>query len=114
MFEKIKSNKTMLLTIAGVLLALIAGTVVTISIENGKITAHIEYSSDEVPALVENDKGEVLETTEFDGQQIPTVESIDGGPFEDITTGVSVVDGEYADLGWSETYNVSSPEASVT
>lgn len=102
-----KHNITTLITI--VILAIIAGitgAVVNINIEQGKVNASIEYSADEKPALIEDDRGEIVEE-----KDIPTVEEVDGGKFEDITTGVSITEGEYADLGWAETYNVSSPEA---
>lgn len=65
----------------------------------------LELSDKQIPAQIEDDKGEVTETTD-----IPTVEEVDGGKFEDQDTGVSVVN-EYEDLGWSETYNVSTPDA---
>lgn len=91
--------------------AALTGALVNINIENGKINATVLYSNEEVPAVIYDEQGEVVETTEYDGEQIKTVDEIDGGMFEDKDTGVSVLDGEYSDLGWSETYNVSSPEA---
>lgn len=95
-----------IITLLSLIIASIAGTVVNIQVEDDKFNATIEYTELEVPALIEGDQGELYE--EFD---VPTVEEVDGGKFEDITTGVSVTEGEYYDLGWSETYNVSSPEA---
>lgn len=93
----------------------IAGIAVNVNInlseEAAKVNATIEYSEQEVPAAIEDDRGEIIETTEYDGQEIKTVEEVDGGKFEDKDTGVSAADGEYADLGWSETYDTSSPEA---
>ena len=76
--------------------------------ENSDTTPEPTYtlSEDPVPAIIEDDKGELIEV-----EQIPTMEEVDGGKFEDKDTGVSVVEGEYADLGWSETFDVSSPEA---
>lgn len=61
-------------------------------------------ASTEMPAMIEGDQGEVIEL-----EGIPTYEEVDGGQFLDM----SEVDGEgdYQDLGWSETYNTSSPEA---
>ena len=58
----------------------------------------------EMPAMIEGDQGEVIEL-----EGIPTYEEVDGGQFLDM----SEVDaqGEYIDLGWSESYNVTSPEA---
>ena len=63
-------------------------------------------SEDQVPAYLEGDQGQIIEE-DF----IPTFDEVDGGQFRDIDTGVSVEEGEYSDLGWSETYDVSSPEA---
>lgn len=76
--------------------------------ENSDTTPEPTYtlSEDPVPAIIEDDKGELIEV-----EQIPTMEEVDGGKFEDKDTGVSVVEGEYADLGWSETFDVTSPEA---
>ena len=74
-------------------------------------TSEIQFSEEQVPAALEDDQGEVVETESFEGEEIPTVEEVDGGKFEDETTGLSATEGEYEDLGWAETYNVSSPEA---
>ena len=71
-------------------------------------TSSVQYSGEEVPAVIENDLGE---TEIVEDEEIKTVEEVDGGKFEDTNTGVSVTEGEYDDLGWSETYDVSSPEA---
>lgn len=89
----------------------VAGIALHIDKENGKITATIEYSEEQVPATLTDDMGEVVETTEYNGEEIPTVDEVDGGMFEDATTGVSVVEGEYDDLGWSEWYPTDTPEA---
>ena len=94
-----------------VIISIISGVVININIENGKIEAKIQYAEELVPALIENDRGETIETTEYNGEEIKTVDEVDGGKFEDIDTGTSAVEGDYEDLGWSETYNVSSPEA---
>lgn len=67
---------------------------------------HIEFSDEQLPAVIEGDQGELVED-----YSVPTVEEVDGGLFEDESTGVSVVNGEYEDLGWAEIYDVSSPEA---
>ena len=75
--------------------------------ENGNIVEikySMELSEEQLPGFFENDKGELLE-----GEVIPTVEEVDGGKFEDQDIGVSIVN-EYEDLGWSETYNVSTPD----
>lgn len=113
MSQKISKKNIVEIIILGALAIAggIVGAVANINIENGKINATITYSSEEVPAVLYGEQGEVIETTEYNGEQIPTVDEIDGGKFEDANTGVSVVDGEYSDLGWSEIYNVSSPEA---
>lgn len=60
-----------------------------------------EISPEPVPAVLEDDRGELF--TDYD---IPTMEEVDGGQFEDIDG-----EGEYEDLGWAETYNTKSPEA---
>lgn len=73
--------------------------------------AEIQLSEEQVPAAITDDKGEVVETTEYNGEPIPTVDEIDGGMFEDKDTGVSATDGEYEDLGWSEWYPTDTPEA---
>lgn len=101
-----KLNLKWLISILAVLLiGGLTGAVININVENGKYNATIEYSEEEIPAVFENeDQGEYEE-------EIPTVEEVDGGLFEDEATGLSVVEGEYEDLGWAETYNVSSPDA---
>lgn len=93
------------------LVAALTGAAVNINIENGKVNATIVYSQEEKAADLINDRGEIIQTNTYDGTTIPTVEEVDGGLFQDKDTGVSVVEGMYSDLGWSETYNVSSPEA---
>lgn len=82
------------------------GAIVNINIENDKYNATIEYSEEEQPAVVEDDKGELVED-----DSIPTVEEVDGGKFEDNETGLAEAEGEYDDLGWSEWYDTSSPIA---
>lgn len=91
----------------------ITGATINLNIENGKINANIIYSQEEIPALVEGDRGEIYETTTIDGEEIPTVEEVDGGMFKDKDTGVSVTttNGQYSDLGWSEWYPTDTPEA---
>lgn len=61
---------------------------------------NIEFSEQQIPAQLENDLGEVI----LD-ENIPTVEDVDGGLFKDD------MDPNLGDKGWSETYNVSTPEA---
>jgi len=82
-----------------------------IDIENEAFNAVIEFSEEQLPATIEDDRGEIIEVNEIDGEEVKTVEEVDGGKFEDANTGVSEAEGDYADLGWSETYNVSTPEA---
>lgn len=103
-----KKKKLTALISACILLAVaaITGAAINIRIENGKYSATIEYSAEESPALIEDDKGELTEDPE-----IPTVEEVDGGLFEDWDNGVSLTEGEYSDLGWSEWYPTDTPEA---
>lgn len=61
-------------------------------------------SENNIPAIIEGDQGELIEL-----EDIPTYEEVDGGQFMDINEMEGK--GEYTDLGWSETYNVKSPEA---
>lgn len=82
------------------------GVTININLNSQGYNATIQYAPEPQPAMVEDDRGEIVEE-----ESIPTVEEVDGGKFEDITTGLSVTEGEYADLGWAETYNVSTPEA---
>lgn len=83
------------------------GVTIKINSETGEITINpVTYSEEQIPAFIEDDQGEVIEV-----EGIPTVEEVDGGLFEDKDTGLSTVEGDYEDLGWSETFNVSSPEA---
>lgn len=90
-----------ILIFMGVCLAFGGGMKFFIDAENKR--AIITYSSEGIPAVID-DMGEYEE-------EIPTVEEIDGGRFEDEATGVSIHEGEYADLGWSEIYDVSTPQA---
>lgn len=95
--------------IFGLLCLSLAGIGIGIKInsETGEIIINpVTYSEEQIPAVIEDDKGEVNEV-----EGIPTVEEVDGGLFEDKDTGLSTVEGDYEDLGWSETFNVSSPEA---
>lgn len=103
--------KTIIASIVAGIIAILSGIVININIENGKTNATITYSAEELPAYLTDDQGEVIETTEYDGEEIKTVDEVDGGLFEDADTGYSMAEGDYEDLGWSETYDVSSPEA---
>lgn len=102
---------TLIITVVIAIIACITGAVVNINSDNDSFNATIQYSEEQIPATVVDDQGEIINIEEIQGEEIPTVEEIDGGKFEDINTGVSEADGEYTDLGWSETYNVSTPEA---
>lgn len=97
--------------VIGFIVAMLSGAGVTIIVQLGtgeeaKTIYSLELSTEQIPAEMTNDRGETI----LD-DNIPTVEEVDGGQFKDKDTGVSVVDGMYTDLGWSETYDVSSPEA---
>ena len=61
---------------------------------------NIEFSDVQVPAEITNDQGEIVQD-----ENIPTVEEVDGGLFKDD------FDADEGDKGWSETYDVSSPDA---
>ena len=99
--------KSITIIIGEILVAVgIIGALLYFDGENSKFTATIEYSTDPMPAMVEDDQGEITHE-----EAIPTVEEVDGGMFEDEVTGVSATEGEYEDLGWAETYDVSSPTA---
>ena len=104
------SNKLLFLLVA-LLAGAAVGAGITVNINNNgqmsvEPTFTIELSEEQIPAVIEDDMGELVEN-----DNIPTVEEIDGGKFEDETTGVSVTDGEYTDLGWAETYDTTSAEA---
>ena len=59
----------------------------------------IELSEKQIPAQMVNDLGEVVEDSD-----IPTVEEVDGGLFKDD------LDPGAGDKGWSDSYNISTPE----
>lgn len=103
-----KFNLSLYFILGFLCLALIGiGVTIKINSETGEIIINpVTYSEEQIPAFIEDDKGEVIEI-----EGIPTVEEVDGGLFEDKDTGLSTAEGDYEDLGWSETFNVSSPEA---
>lgn len=70
------------------------------------VETNYKISESPVPGYIQNDQGGITEDA-----SIPTMEEVDGGQFEDKDTGISTTEGTYQDLGWSETYDVSSPEA---
>ena len=100
--SKKKNIKKICWALAGI--ALTAGVcipvTVTLKLNDRQFEATVQYAPEPQPAMVEDDRGEIVEE-----ESIPTVEEVDGGKVEDITTGLSVTEGEYADLGWAETYN---------
>ena len=101
-----KSTVSAIIVTILAMIAAITGATININIEQDKYNATIEYSEETQPAMVEDGLGEIVEE-----EAIPTVEEVDGGKFEDETTGVSVVEGEYDDLGWSEWYPTATPQA---
>ena len=107
--KNIKTIRAFLIAIIAMLLAGLAGIGVNISLQPSEdgYTSDIEFSEEQIPATIEDDQGELIEDTE-----IPTVEEVDGGLFEDANTGLSEVEGEYEDLGaYVETFDTSTPEA---
>lgn len=98
--------KKKLLYILVIILSGLLGAGIDVAIrptENGitvDASYNIEFSDVQVPAEMENDQGEIIVD-----DNIPTVEEVDGGLFKDD------FDAEAGDKGWSETYDVSSPEA---
>lgn len=110
--KKKSSHKNYVYSVLSIILVLLIAGITGISIninlqtnEDG-FTSEINFSEEQIPATIEDDQGELVEDTE-----IPTVEEVDGGRFEDINTGLSVTEGEYEDLGWSEWYPTNTPEA---
>ena len=107
--KNIKSIRAFLVAIIALLLAGLAGIGVNISLQPSEegYTSEIEFSEEQIPATVIDDQGELVED-----EEIPTVEEVDGGRFEDEVTGLSSTDGEYEDLGaYIETFDISTPEA---
>lgn len=112
MNEKIKKLiATVIILIVGSLL----GVGVTLTVKPGEDPevevlqnpTTIEFSGEDVPAIIENDKGELVED-----DTIETVESIDGGRFEDKDMGISdISEDQYADLGAIEEVDTATPEA---
>ena len=76
-----------------------------------KAEASIVYSSEQKPASMYDDKGNAIITTTYNGMEIPTVDEIDGGMFEDEDTGVSDSNYSYEDMGSVETFPTSTPES---
>lgn len=107
LFNINKFNFCLYLVLGVVAIALLVGGI-SIKLREGEMVIEPTYqmSEEEIPGVIENDKGEMIEI-----EDIPTYEEIDGGRFEDKDMGLSLNNGEYDDLGWSELYNTSSPEA---
>lgn len=104
-----KLNLSLYIILGFVAIALlITGGSVVFHGDTNEITIEPNYtmSDKQIPAIIEDDQGELIEE-----ENIPTIEEVDGGQFEDKDTGMSLTDGDYDDLGWSEWYNTSSPEA---
>lgn len=76
-----------------------------VEIEVKTNTSSMVKSEEDVTTLIENDRGELEEET------LPTYEEIDGGAFEDKDTGLSLVEGEYAELGAIEVVDTDTPDA---
>lgn len=112
-----ESIKRMVIVLAIVIIAAIltiVGIKVKLNIEstNDTVKAQIEFADEQIPAVIEGDMGETIETTEYDGEAIPTVEEIDGGGlFQDQQSAVEGKTDEYTDLGEIEWVDTTSPEA---
>lgn len=106
-----RSSKINLKNIIVFGVSLLAAVIASFSInmvltnEGLKVESKIEFSDQKLPAFIYNDEGNLVEL------DIPTVESVDGGMFEDEYTGVSINDNLYNDLGWSVVYDTSTPES---
>lgn len=118
MVRKQKTKKTGLISVLVLAIAAIAAALTGVGVNmslypSGEgYSAEIQFSEEQIPATVEDDMGEIIEVNEIEGEEIPTVEEVDGGQFEDADTGVSTLDGEYEDLGAAiEIVDASSPEA---
>ena len=101
-----KKKLHFILYVIAIILSGLIGAGIDVAIrptENGiKVDAsyNIEFSDVQMPAEMTNDQGEIVQD-----ENIPTVEEVDGGLFKDD------FDGNVGDKGWSETYDVSSPDA---
>lgn len=112
-------HKTTIIALMLAILGALAGSAITIGVNinlnegeeaatEPTATFSIELSEEQVPAMIEDDQGDLVEDS-----NIPTVEEIDGGGlFEDIDTGVSALTTDvYNDLGAIENVETSSVEA---
>lgn len=72
----------------------------------------IEYAEEQIPATVEDDLGEIIETNKAGSEEILTVEEIDGGGmFSDLKEATEQADEYYYDAGAIESVDTSSFEA---
>lgn len=110
---KVINIKKLISLIVVIIIAALGSVGINISLQptDEGFEAELILSEEQIPAFIEGDQGEIISTDEFDGELIPTVEEVDGGEFKDKDTGVSIEEGFYTDLGWAETYDVSSPIA---
>ena len=110
--SRLKLPSTYLFILVPIIVGLLIGAYIKNYVAlNTKFDATITYSTETIPAKIYNDRGEVIETTEYNGEQIPTVDEVDGGRFEDESTGVANIE-DYEDLGSViETFPTSTPEA---
>lgn len=101
-----KKKLHFILYIIAIVLSGLIGAGIDVAIrptENGitvDASYNIEFSDVQVPTEMENDRGEIVVD-----ENIPTVEEVDGGLFKDD------FDADAGDKGWSEVYDVSSPDA---
>ena len=104
-----KKNKIIPIIIAGIVAlgAGIFGAIVNINIEEGKINATIEYSQEEVPAVIEETGQGSIDTGE-----ILTVEAVESnGPVTEVNN-ESCPEGEECGQGaYVPTLDISSPQA---
>lgn len=102
---KVQKNIFFYFTFAFLSIALITiCSILGVNLSIKKDEVILTPSDTNIPAIIEGDQGELIEL-----EDIPTYEEVDGGQFMDINEMEGK--GEYTDLGWSETYNVKSPEA---
>lgn len=103
--KPIKKNYFFYFTLAFLSVAVVAVCgILGVNLNIKKDEVILTPSDTNIPAIIEGDKGETIEL-----EDIPTYEEVDGGQFLDLYEKDGK--GEYNDIGWSETYNVKSPEA---
>lgn len=100
-----KNLKPYIIALVVLIIGLATGATIKINVDAPNYNATIEYAEEAIDAVIDGDLGDYEE-------EIPTVEEIDGGFFEDVNTGVSTLEGDYEDLGATiETFPTSTPEA---